>query len=613
MYQTVGHDVIDAYAACVGVPLFRRELRGTAVTQDSEYRHTEGDEVEDLLQLLVDVKTAIPDMQAVSSGAILSDYQRVRVEHVCRRLDLIPLAYLWRCDQRAVLQQMEQVGLQAVLIKVAAMGLAPKHLGSTTTQLMPYLFKLNDQFGLHVAGEGGEYESLVLDCPLFCKRIIIDEPETVIHSNDGIMQVAYLRVRRYHLEDKPTSVADQMSAILNQLPLAKQPPLREVLPAHAEVSLNESAFVPSAVQFTVSTESKAPVLPSPVVPQWRHVFVSDHSGESSWDSLLQTVHTALTQCTQQARAAVFVAVFSSRLQEEFAEVNAAFQQVFPSGPPARTAVACCPNADGAPVRAIEVLICDRPKRLLHVQSISHWAPACIGPYAQANIAHGLALMAGQIGLNPPRMTLFASELEQTQAAVRHVRAVLQALGLDVQHLLLCDVYLSNGPKQCDVVGMVRQLLASSVLAVMNVITVSQLPRGACVELHPIATSAVQCTVAQQGNAENASQWSFTPASLVYTRSLFCTTDQIDLAHWFRAVSAELAEVMQRQAQPVDTVVAVRCFHVVQVSAEQLHKAYQQCFAGWAQMSCVAVSAINGRAAVVLEVIASCEMVSEDED
>eukprot|EP00884_Botryococcus_braunii_P013385 jgi/Botrbrau1/22047/Bobra.0024s0058.1 len=88
MFQTVGHQLVAAYAACTGLPLFRRKIGGTP---DSEglgrlqgilYESTEGDEVEDLMQLLAFARSQIPDLQAVSTGAIASDYQRLRVEHV---------------------------------------------------------------------------------------------------------------------------------------------------------------------------------------------------------------------------------------------------------------------------------------------------------------------------------------------------------------------------------------------------------------------------------------------------------------------------------------------------------------------------------------------------
>lgn len=56
--------------------------------------------------LLREVKRQIPSVTAVSSGAIASDYQRLRVESVCSRLGLVSLAYLWKQDQSMLLQEM---------------------------------------------------------------------------------------------------------------------------------------------------------------------------------------------------------------------------------------------------------------------------------------------------------------------------------------------------------------------------------------------------------------------------------------------------------------------------------------------------------------------------
>lgn len=70
------------------------------------YKMTPGDEVEDLFILLNEVKRQIPSVTAVSSGAIASDYQRLRVESVCSRLGLVSLAYLWKQDQSVLLHEM---------------------------------------------------------------------------------------------------------------------------------------------------------------------------------------------------------------------------------------------------------------------------------------------------------------------------------------------------------------------------------------------------------------------------------------------------------------------------------------------------------------------------
>ncbi|XP_019504730.1 PREDICTED: diphthine--ammonia ligase-like [Hipposideros armiger] len=127
----------------------------------------------------------------------------------CKRLNLQPLAYLWQRNQEDLLQEMISSNIQAIIIKVAALGLDPdKHLGKTLDQMQPYLLELSRKYGVHVCGEGGEYETFTLDCPLFKKKIIVDSSEVVIHSADAFAPVAYLRFLELHLEDKVSPVPD---------------------------------------------------------------------------------------------------------------------------------------------------------------------------------------------------------------------------------------------------------------------------------------------------------------------------------------------------------------------------------------------------------------------
>uniref|UniRef100_A0A3B4BCG1 Diphthine--ammonia ligase n=1 Tax=Periophthalmus magnuspinnatus TaxID=409849 RepID=A0A3B4BCG1_9GOBI len=203
MYQTVGHQAIELYAEAMDLPLYRRTIQGSSLDTGRDYSHTPGDEVEDLYQLLRTVQKE--RVEAVSVGAILSDYQRVRVENVCTRLGLQPLAYLWRRDQEELLSQMISANVNAILIKVAAVGLDPeKHLGKSLAQMQPYLRQLSKKYGVHICGEGGEYETFTLDCPLFKRRIVIDAMETVIHSADAFAPVGYLRFTKMHTENKDT-------------------------------------------------------------------------------------------------------------------------------------------------------------------------------------------------------------------------------------------------------------------------------------------------------------------------------------------------------------------------------------------------------------------------
>lgn len=59
MYQTVGHDGISLYSEAMGLPLFRRFIQGNALVQEKQYSPTEGDEVEDLFELLQEIKVSL--------------------------------------------------------------------------------------------------------------------------------------------------------------------------------------------------------------------------------------------------------------------------------------------------------------------------------------------------------------------------------------------------------------------------------------------------------------------------------------------------------------------------------------------------------------------------
>merc|ERR1712071_84829 len=73
------------------------------------------------------------------------------------------------------------------------------------------------------------------------------------------------------------------------------------------------------------------------------------------------------------------------------------------------------------------------RQMVHVQSISHWAPVSIGPYSQGQAwrefdsDEGVAFVSGQIGLDPGRMSLVDKNAQST-LALRHSRRVLAALG-----------------------------------------------------------------------------------------------------------------------------------------------------------------------------------------
>ncbi|VDL78935.1 unnamed protein product [Nippostrongylus brasiliensis] len=183
MYQSVGAEGIEMIAETMGLPLYRREITGAPLNQDFNYSITSGDEVEDLYELLKEVKEHHPTVKGVSAGAILSSYQKQRVE-----------------DE--LLNEMIARGLTAILIKVAAVGLNKEHLGKKLSEMETTLDRLHSQYGVHPCGEGGEYESFVLDCPLFRKRILVEESQVITHQYDPVAPVHYLKLLKLSLADR---------------------------------------------------------------------------------------------------------------------------------------------------------------------------------------------------------------------------------------------------------------------------------------------------------------------------------------------------------------------------------------------------------------------------
>ncbi|GIX60811.1 diphthine--ammonia ligase, putative [Babesia caballi] len=185
MYQTIGHNIVPAIAECMEIPLIERTIAGSpVVTEALEYVPRDEDEVEDLYRLVVEAMAMRNDIEAICTGAIASQYQLRRVLNVATRLGLKTVQPLWEREQSELLAEMIENGMEAIIIKTCSMGLDDRHLGRSIQELYPEFIKIRDKYGFNVCGEGGEYESLVLDCPLYKKKIVITEHKQVIHSPD---------------------------------------------------------------------------------------------------------------------------------------------------------------------------------------------------------------------------------------------------------------------------------------------------------------------------------------------------------------------------------------------------------------------------------------------
>ena len=102
----------------------------------------------------------------LTAGAVESEYQTTRIEAMAERLEAELFAPLWQQHPRDLADAMLDAGFEIRIVQVAAYGLDESWLGRTIdAAALDELEALNDEYGVHILGEGGEFETLVTDGP----------------------------------------------------------------------------------------------------------------------------------------------------------------------------------------------------------------------------------------------------------------------------------------------------------------------------------------------------------------------------------------------------------------------------------------------------------------
>ena len=130
------------------------------------------------------------DVDGVVSGAIQSTYQKKRIGRICNDLGLESVTPLWHEDPLKLMRELIDLNFKAIIVGVYAYGFDKGWLGKEiNTQTLEKLVELNKKYQISLVGEGGEYESLVLDAPIFKKCIEIVQAETNYENNSGVYAI----------------------------------------------------------------------------------------------------------------------------------------------------------------------------------------------------------------------------------------------------------------------------------------------------------------------------------------------------------------------------------------------------------------------------------------
>lgn len=179
MFHTPSIERTETQAEAMGLPLMIDRTKGIKELE------------------LVDLERAIRlskekyNLDGIVTGALHSEYQASRIQKICDSLDLKCLNPLWHKDEMEYLKELIKENFKVIIIGVASEGLDETWLGREINEaFIRDVKKLHEKYKIHVAGEGGEFETFVLDCPLFKHPLKVTDKKISGEKNAWKMEIS---------------------------------------------------------------------------------------------------------------------------------------------------------------------------------------------------------------------------------------------------------------------------------------------------------------------------------------------------------------------------------------------------------------------------------------
>jgi len=182
MFHTPNIQWAKTQAECTGIPYI--------------VQLTAGEKEKELKDLEAAIKKAKQKykVQAIVTGAIESVYQASRVQTITNNLGMECFNPLWQKDQIELLEELIEKKFDVILIGTFGYGLDKLIGRKIDKKFIEEIKLLRDRLKINPAGEGGEFESFVLNAPYYKKPLKIIKNNIVKDDSGGIvMQIERLK------------------------------------------------------------------------------------------------------------------------------------------------------------------------------------------------------------------------------------------------------------------------------------------------------------------------------------------------------------------------------------------------------------------------------------
>ena len=186
LYHYPNNLLFKSISKAIEIPIIERYCKN--ITREHEIN-----------QLLLSIKQAIDEysIEGLIHGAISSRFQLDIFKKICTDLNLKLYSPIWNIDPDKYYQQSFNSHFEILITRVAALGLDKIWLGKTIDKKNYEKLKKNsEKFRFNITFEGGEAETMELNCPIYKRRIKIVESEIQwdgIRGTFEILEVALIR------------------------------------------------------------------------------------------------------------------------------------------------------------------------------------------------------------------------------------------------------------------------------------------------------------------------------------------------------------------------------------------------------------------------------------
>ena len=179
-FHGIQRELINLQADLIGISLFQKKVSPDMKLYEKEFKeavnHLETKKVKGMV-----------------FGDIYLDEHKEWVERVCGDLDIVPIEPLWDIPASTLVEEFVELGFKAIVVSCQADKFSKDFVGRVVDKNLINELKSKN---ICPCGENGEFHTLVIDGPIFKRRIEILETKPVL--KESFWKYWFLDIKKYN-------------------------------------------------------------------------------------------------------------------------------------------------------------------------------------------------------------------------------------------------------------------------------------------------------------------------------------------------------------------------------------------------------------------------------